>query len=105
LILLIAAHFNVRRLAAKSVMPWLRKRLAGQDLSGNVEAAFLRNTRAWRTVLTGTPSGWSSWARSKVARVLSDCENYVQTLNQRFTSPYAVNGKPAATPAKTPGDS
>jgi len=104
-ILLIAAHFNVRRLAAKSVLPWLRKRVAGQDLAGNVEAAFLRNTRAWRTVLTGTPAGWSSWARGKVARVLSACENYVQTLNQRFTSPYAVNGKPAETPTEKPEDS
>jgi hypothetical protein len=99
-ILLIVAHFNVRRLAAKSVMPWLRKQVAEQDLPGDVEAAFLRNTRAWRTVLTGTPSGWNSWARGKVDRVLNDCETYVQTLNQRFTSPYAVNGAP--TPAAEP---
>lgn len=91
-ILLIVAHFNVRRLAAKSVLPWLRRQVAGQDLPGDVEAAFLRNTRAWRTVLTGTPSGWTSWARGKVDRVLNDCETYVQTLNQRFTSPFAVNG-------------
>jgi len=96
-IVLLAAHFSIRRLAAKSVLPWLRKQVEGQDLPGDVPAAFLRNTRAWRTVLTGTPSGWNSWARGKVARVLNDCETYVQTLNQRFTSPYAVNGEPAQT--------
>jgi GTPase SAR1 family protein len=94
-ILLIVAHLNVRRLAAMSVLPWLRKQIASKDLPGDVEAAFLRNTRAWRTVLAGTPAGWSSSARAKVARVLNDCENYVQTLNQRFTSPYAVNGEPS----------
>lgn len=95
-ILLIIAHLNVRRLAALSVLPWLRKQVAGKDLPGDVVAAFLRNTRAWRTVLAGTPVGWTSWARSKVARVLNQCEEYVQTLNQRFTSPFAVNGEPKA---------
>jgi hypothetical protein len=96
-IALIVAHLNVRRLAALSVLPGLRKQVAGKYLPGDVEAAFLRNTRAWRTVLAGTPTGWGSWARGKVARVLNSCEEYVQTLNQRFTSPFAVNGEPAAT--------
>lgn len=99
---LIVAHLNVRRLAAKTVLPWLRKKVAGQDLPGDVLGAFLNNTRAWRTVLAGTPVGWNASARAKVARVLSSCENYVQTLNERFTSPYAVNGEPATTKDKTP---
>jgi hypothetical protein len=102
-ILLIAAHFSVRRLAAKSVLPWLRKQVAGQDLPGDVVAAFLRNTRAWRTVLTGTPAGWGSWARGKVARVLNDCETYVQTLNQRYTGAHAINGEPAPPAGSEPG--
>jgi hypothetical protein len=103
-IVLIVAHLNVRRLAALSVLPWLRKQVAGKDLPGDVIAAFMRNTRAWRTVLAGAPKGWGSWARSKVARVLNNCEEYVQTLNQRFTSPFAVNGEPKA-PADSPSAS
>jgi len=93
-IALIVAHLNVRRLAAKTVLPWLRKQVAGQDLPGDVLGAFLNNTRAWRTVFAGSPVGWTSSARVRVAQVLSSCENYVQTLNERFTSPYAVNGEP-----------
>lgn len=91
---LIIAHLNVRRLAALSLLPWLRKQLKGKYLPGDVETAFLRNTRTWRAILVGTPPGWSSTARAKVAQVLNDCEDYVQSLNQRFTSPFAVHGKP-----------
>lgn len=97
-LLLIAAHFNVRRLAAKSVRPWLRKQVAGQDLPGDLVAAFDRNTRAWRTILTGAPAGWNSWARGKVAKVLDDCETYVQTLNQRFTNPRDIREPDAPGP-------
>ena len=94
-ILLVAAHFGVRRLAANSVLPWLRRQVAGQDLPGNVIAAFERNTRAWRTVFTGSPAGWNSWARGKVAKVLDACETYVQTLNQRFTNPRSIQEEDA----------
>lgn len=96
---LVVAHLNVRRLAALSVLPWLRKQAASKYLAGNMEAAFLRNTRSWRAILAGTPSGWTSRARSKVAQVLNDCEEYVQTLNKRFTSPFVVNGEPATAAA------
>ena len=37
-----------------------------------------------------------------MARVLNDCETYVQTLNECFTSPDAVNGEPAKTADRTP---
>ena len=97
-LLLIAAHFNVRRLAAKSLRPWLRKQVAGQDLPGDLLSAFDRNTRAWRTIVTGAPAGWCSWARSKVAKVLDDCETYVQTLNQRFTNPREIREPDAPGP-------
>jgi ribosome biogenesis GTPase A len=85
IVLLLILHFNIRRLAARSVMPWLRKQASKQRLPGDVVAAFQRNTRRWRTVVAGAPAGWGSSARKRVTKVLQDCETYVQTLNERFT--------------------
>ena len=101
-VLLIVAHFNVRRLAAKSLLPWLRKQVEGQFLPGDVVAAFERNTRAWRTVFGRSPVGWNGWARTKVNKVLNDCEAYVQTLNQTFTNPNAIREAPDTSPVTTP---
>ena len=98
-LLLVFAHFKVRQLAAKSVLPWLRKQVEGQFLPGDIIAAFERNTRAWRTVFSGKPVGWNSRARAKVQRVINDCESYIQTLNQRYTNPRSL---PVDPPAPTP---
>jgi hypothetical protein len=87
ILFLIAAHFGVRKLAAMTVRPWLRKQAAAEKLPGNVLAAFDHNTRRWSTVLAGKPSGWNAWAEGRVAKVLHDCEAYVQSLNERFTNP------------------
>jgi hypothetical protein len=86
-VVLIGAHFGVRKLATLSVLPWLRKQVAAERVPGNVVEAFLFNTRSWRTVLTGKPLGWTDWSRGRVAKVLHDCEAYVQSLNERFTNP------------------
>jgi len=86
-LLLIAAHFGVRKLAELSVLPWLRKQVAAERVPGNVLDAFVHNCRSWRAVLTGRPLGWNDWAQGRVAKVLHDCEAYVQTLNERFTNP------------------
>ena len=84
---LIAAHFGIRRLATLSVLPWLRKQVAAERVPGNVVDAFLFNTKSWRTILSGKPQGWNDWAQGRVAKVLHDCEAYVQSLNERFTNP------------------
>ncbi|MGA7982277.1 MAG: dynamin family protein [Chromatiaceae bacterium] len=102
IVLLLIAHFNIRRLAAMSVLPWLRKQAAGEKLPGDVVAAFLRNTRRWRTVIAGRPAGWGSWARSRVSKVLHDCETYVQTLNERVTNPAVVPEKEPSEKSESP---
>ena len=86
-LLLLAAHFAVRRLAALSVLPWLRKQVASKKLPVSIIDAFTRNTRSWRSVFSGKPRGWSNAAEGAVGKVLHDCELYVQTLNERFTNP------------------
>lgn len=86
-LLLVAAHFGVRRLAALSVLPWLKRQVRDEQLPGNVVDAFLMNTRSWRSVFSGKPRGWNDWAEGRIAKVLDDCESYVQNLNERFTNP------------------
>jgi hypothetical protein len=86
-LVLVIAHLGVRKLAAATVMPWLRKQVADKAPPGNLIEAFRDNTQRWSTVLTGVPSGWSTWSEGRVAKVLHDCESYVQSLNERFTNP------------------
>jgi GTPase Era involved in 16S rRNA processing len=84
---LVAAHFGARRLAALSVLPWVRKQAAERQPPGDLITAFKHNTRSWRSALFGKPSGWNAWAEERVGKVLRDCEAYVQSLNERFTNP------------------
>jgi GTPase SAR1 family protein len=87
-VVLLIIQLNIRRLAAMTVMPWLRKQVAKETyLAGDVLAAFRRNTQRWRTVFARYPAGWGPWSRNRVAKVLGDCEAYVQALNERFTKP------------------
>ena len=93
-VMLIAAHLGVRKLAALSVLPWLRKQLRDEHMPGDVLNAFDRNTRSWRTVFSGRPRGWNDWSEGRVAKVLHDCEAYVQNLNERFTNPRGLKAPP-----------
>jgi GTPase Era involved in 16S rRNA processing len=93
-LLLIGAHLGVRKLAALSVLPWLRKQLRDERMPGDVMSAFDRNTRSWRTVFSGRPIGWNDWSEGRVAKVLHDCEAYVQNLNERFTNPRGLKAPP-----------
>jgi hypothetical protein len=89
--LMILGHFGIRRLAALSVMPSLRKAVEKQKPPGNVIATFERNTRFWRTVLLGRPLGWNAQSRAEIDEVIQGCENYIQTLNERFTNPRGLH--------------
>ncbi len=102
IVLVLAVHFGIRRVAALSVMPWLRKQVARSNAPGNVITAFQSNTRFWRTVLLGRPIGWGSRARAELNEVLQSCENYIQALNEQFTNPKGVQDaswNPAGAPA------
>jgi methionyl-tRNA synthetase len=83
----VLAHLVVRKVAAASVMPWLRQQVAEKQPPGDVIHAFRHNTSRWQTILGGTPDGWTSWSEGRVAKVLHDCESYVRSLNERFTNP------------------
>ncbi|QGU31558.1 dynamin family protein [Thermochromatium tepidum] len=91
-LVVILVHFGVRHLAALSLMPWLRKRLAQLNPPGHVIAAFEKNTRFWRPVILGRPFGWGRKTRVELDEVLQSCESYIQTLNERFTNPNRLKG-------------
>jgi len=98
---LIGGHFAIRRLALMSVRPWLRKQVERQQAPGDVMEAFRRNTRFWRSILPGSPFGWNRKAREVQARVLHDCETYIQTLNERFTNPRGLSDRAHASPSQS----
>jgi len=50
----------------------------------------------------GAPQLTSRPARRRIARVLSDADGYVQTLNDRFTNPSGTPERPAGDPAPGP---
>jgi len=86
-LLVLLVHIMASRLAAAIVRPGLRRQAEKQKPAGDVLAAFRHNTRGWRAILTGTPAGWTSYSQGRVAKVLHDCESYIQQLNERFTNP------------------
>jgi hypothetical protein len=92
--LAIGTHFAVRKLAAMSVEPWLRKQVARKNPPGNLMSAFRKNTRFYRPVIIGRPVGWSGKARAQINEVLQNCENFVQTLNERYTNPKGLKESP-----------
>ena len=83
----IGAHFVIRRLAALTVLPWVRRRAASEDLRGDLVAAFRANTGKLHSVLLGGLVGWGPGARRRLENVREECDAYVQTLNDGFTNP------------------
>ncbi|HSO81203.1 dynamin family protein [Thiocapsa sp.] len=92
--LAVGTHFAVRKLAAMSVEPWLRKQVARKNPPGNLMSAFRKNTRFYRPVIIGRPIGWSGKPRAQINEVLQNCENFVQTLNERYTNPKGLKESP-----------
>lgn len=86
-----AIHFAMRGLAARSLRSSLRKEAEALGVRGDLLAAFEKNTRAWRTLLVTTPTGWGNAAKRRLIKIREDANTYVQTLNDRFTNPSGEN--------------
>ena len=63
------------------------KKLSNDDAYGNVSSAFRKNTRWWRSIFRTNPTGWSGGVRKKLDGIRNDIDQFVQTLNDRYTSP------------------
>lgn len=94
LLVLAGVHYTIRSLAARSLLPYLRKQARNLTIRGNLAQAFLRNTKPWRSIFNRSPAGWGRGARKRLAQVKEDADGYVQTLNDRFTNP---SGEPTLT--------
>ena len=87
LLIALAIHVGVRRLARASVAYRLRKQVRDLDVRGNIVAAFVRNTGTFRSIFAKRPAGWNRTARRNLHQVIEDTDSYVQTLNDRYTNP------------------
>ncbi len=88
----LAIHYGIRHLAAKSLKHTADKIGQRLGIRGNLSAAFLTNTKPWRSIFSRNPAGWTRRSRKRIQRALEDADRYVQDLNDRFTNP---SGTPA----------
>jgi len=87
IVLILAAHYGIRSLAAKSLTRFIAAGAAKEGLRGDLPSAFARNTRFWRTIFARSPTGWGGRAKRRLHSVRRDANLYIQTLNDRFTNP------------------
>ncbi len=90
--LLVYLHFKVRRLAAGRVLRQLEARFAPGPERDRLRAAFLHNIRPWRSIFRTNPVGWGRYTRKRLHKVISEANEYVQILNDRFTDPSGQEG-------------
>ncbi|MCW8920917.1 MAG: alkaline shock response membrane anchor protein AmaP, partial [Sedimenticola sp.] len=86
-LVIVGIHFFIRSLSARSLLRKLRKQSDKLAIRGSLANAFLRNTKPWRSVFSKSPAGWGRGAKKRLAQVKEDADNYVQSLNDRFTNP------------------
>jgi hypothetical protein len=87
LVATVAIHFWVRKLTAHAVVKRLRAEIPSSEQRDWLVGAFMKNTRPWRPFLLTQPAGWGPLARRRVAKILSEADSFVQTLNNRFANP------------------
>ena len=80
-------HFSMRRIAAQTLVPWLRHNEPNEERREWLLQAFRKNTRLWRSIFWTRPAGWDRWSKRRLERVLGDADRYVQSLNNRFADP------------------
>jgi GTPase SAR1 family protein len=79
-------HSRVRRWVVGRTMKRLnaaRDTEAGEWLAN----AMAHNTSGWRTVLSTRAAGWGPITRRRIANIAREADQFVQALNDRFTSP------------------
>ncbi len=92
-------HFGVRHIAARSLFGFADRLGQQTGVRGSLNEAFKINTKAWRSIFSRHPAGWSRRSRRQIQKTLEDADRYVQDLNDRFTNP---SGNPPLDLAKAP---
>ena len=76
-------HFMVRRKLAKTIA----NSLSEDEGYGDLKAAFLKNTRAWTSVIRRKPVGWNGRVSGKLFTIRNDVDQMIQKLNDNFSRP------------------
>jgi len=84
-ILALSWHYTSRRVSAKFLAKKLPTVFGDYEL--NLQNAFLKNTRAWRSAFSGGVSGWGKGTRRMLSEVLGAIEGHIQRLNDLHTDP------------------
>lgn len=69
----------------------IAKKLSTEDSFGNLANAFRKNTRWRHSIFSTKPTGWNNKIRTRLDGIRSDIDQYVQTLNDQYTSPAGKN--------------
>ncbi len=99
LALLLVVHFLARWIAAKSLRKQVAKAEKTLGIKGRISRAFQRNTRPWRSIFATRPLGAGPITRGRLAKVLTQTDQFVQTLNDKFTNPSGTRPASPARPA------
>ena len=98
-------HFRIRNIAAARVLKKIEKQFpAGLDRE-RMRQAFIHNTRPWHSIFRKSPIGWTSRGRKRLHQVIAEANQYVQTLNDKFTDPSGdmIPKEKASTPLAVAG--
>jgi len=90
-LVLVFIHFTIRRWSAKSIA----KSLSTEAVYGDLSHAFIKSTRTLSSVFRSNPVGWSKRASGKLSSIRNDVDQFVQKLNDNFSSPSGKNDKSA----------
>jgi GTPase SAR1 family protein len=81
-------HYTSRRVAGQLVVRKMKfSDQADAGMAGNIQKAFLRNTKAMRSIFQLAPAGWSSRSRRVLAGVVASAGGLIQTMNDRYADP------------------
>ncbi len=78
-----AIHYTMRRTAARQIA----RQMATEQPEGNLQRAFLKNTRFWHSLWRNRPTGWGRSASRLLRDLRENAEGYVQRLNNAFVDP------------------
>jgi GTPase SAR1 family protein len=84
---IVVIHLGLRSLTARSLTGYLKKRKTELEIRGDLVGAFRQCGRFWRSIFAVNPAGWGRRTRKKLYRIINQTDDYIQTLNDRFTNP------------------
>jgi GTPase SAR1 family protein len=91
LLVIIALFFGLHLAIRNGVAAFYARRLTEEGYYGNIKAAFLKNTRWWRSLWMPRIVGWNDRINTILTDLRDAADNFVQKLNDQYTNP---SGKP-----------